>query len=75
MATSSPVTLKTTDSFNSLSSGSLEAGLYVLCEEKVEGVAVGEEAYVTIFGRAVVETIPKKKKKKRKEENHEFKWP
>ena len=36
-------------------------------------MAVGEEAYVTIFGLAVVETIPKKKKKQKN--HHEFKWP
>ena len=76
MATSIPVTLKTTDSFTSLSDGPLEVGLYVLSEEKVEGVAVGEETYVTVFGRAVVETIPKKKNKTKQNKNHyEFKWP
>lgn len=59
LATSSPVTHKTTDSFISLSGGPLEVGSYVLSEEKVEGVALGEEAYLTVFGRAVVETPQK----------------
>lgn len=74
MATSSPVTHKTTDSFISLSGGPLEVGSYVLSEEKVEGVALGEEAYLTVFGRAVVETIPKKKTRQNKN-HYEFKWP
>lgn len=74
MATSSPVTHKTTDSFISLSGGPLEVGSYVLSEEKVEGVALGEEAYLTVFGRAVVETINSEKKTRQNKNHYEFKW-
>ena len=37
---SSPVTLKTIDSFTSLSDGPLEVGLYLLCEDGVFGVSL-----------------------------------
>ena len=38
----------------------------VVATDEVEDLVVGEEVYVTVFGRPVVETFPKKRKPKKK---------
>ena len=44
----------------------------VVTTYEAEDLMAGEEINVTIFGRAVVETIPEKTKPKN---HHELRWP